>query len=39
MHFRAIFKVKVQNWELFLVAKISIFGWFLKYLILFGGER
>ena len=37
MHFRAFFKVKVQNGEYFLVAKISNILGCLKFLILFSG--
>ena len=40
MQFRVFFKVKVQNWDIFLVAKISnIFLGCLKFLIIFWGER
>ena len=46
MQFRVFFKVEVQNWDIFWVAKISyIFFFFLgggrclKFLIFFGGER
>ena len=40
MHFRVFFKVKVQNWDIFWVAKISnIFLGCLKFLIFFLGER
>ena len=38
MHFRVFFKVKVQNCDIFGVAKISnIFLGCLKFLIFFGG--
>ena len=37
MQFRVFFKVKVQNWDIFLVAKISnIFWGCVKFLIFFG---
>ena len=36
MHFRVFLKVKVQNLEIFLVAKISHFLGCLKFLIFFG---
>ena len=40
MHFRVFFKVKVQNWDIFWVAKVSnIFLGCLKFLIFFWGER
>ena len=40
MQFRVFFKVKVQNLDIFWVAKISnIFLGCLKFLIFFGGER
>ena len=40
MHLRVFFKVKVQNWEFFWVAKISkFFLGCLKFLIFFWGER
>ena len=40
MQFRVFFKVKVQNWDIFWVAKISnIFWGCLKFLIFFWGER
>ena len=40
MHFRAFFKSKVQNWDIFGVAKISnIFLGCLIFLIFFWGER
>ena len=40
MQFRVFFKVKLQNWDIFGVAKISnIFLGYLKFLIFFGGER
>ena len=39
MHFRVFFKVKVQNGEYFLVAKISFFGGSLKFQIFLGGEQ
>ena len=40
MHFRVFFKVKVQNWDIFWVAKISnIFLRCLKFMIFFLGER
>ena len=36
LQFRVFFKVKVQNWDIFLVAKISdIFWGCLKFLIFF----
>ena len=40
MRLRVLFKVKVQNWYIFWVAKISniVLGC-LKFLIFFGGER
>ena len=40
MQFRVFLKVKVQNWDIFGVAKISnIFLGCLKFLIFFWGER
>ena len=40
MYFRVFFKVKVQNWDIFWVAKISnIFWGCLKFLIFFLRER
>ena len=40
MQFRVFFKVKVQHWDIFGVAKISnIFFGCLKFLIFFWGER
>ena len=40
MQFRFFFKVKVQNWDIFWVAKISnIFLGCLKFLIFFRGEQ
>ena len=30
MHFGVFFKVKVQNWDIFLVAKFQIFFWVLE---------
>ena len=39
MQFRVFFKVNVQNWDIFWVAKISnIFWGYLKFLIFFWGE-
>ena len=38
MQFRVFFKIKVQSWDIFLVAKISnIFWGCLKFRIFFGG--
>ena len=40
MQFRVFFMVKVQNWDIFWVAKISnIFLGCLKFLRFFWGER
>ena len=40
MHFRVFFKVKVQNWDIFWVAKIlNIFGGVLEIPDIFWGER
>ena len=40
MQFRVFFKVNVQNWNIFWVAKISnIFLGCLKFLIFLGDER
>ena len=38
IHFRAFFRSRYRIWNIFLVAKISIFGGCLKFLIYFWGE-
>ena len=39
MRLRVLFKVKVQNWDIFGLLKFQIFLGCLKFLIFFGGER